>query len=90
MKIQKLIWSDAVIDKLIRKHNVYPEEVGEVSQGRHHARRGPGDVYYVYGQTDKGRYLFVVLARRGEGKFKVVTARDMDRSERRFYERVRR
>ena len=90
MHIRKLIWSDRVIDKLAQKHHVSPEEVREVCYSKHHVRKGPDDIYYVYGQTYDGRYLLVVVAHKGQGRFKVITARDMDRSEKRFYGRMKR
>ncbi len=44
------------------------------------------------GQTDAGRYLIVILADKGHGHYKVVTAsaRDMTDVEKRTYRRMRR
>ncbi len=40
--------------------------------------------YYVLGRTDKGRLLFVVFTIR-DNKIRVISARDMNRKERRLY-----
>jgi len=39
------------------------------------------------GRAENGRYLFVVFALKPGGTARVVTARDMSASERRFYRR---
>jgi uncharacterized protein len=41
--------------------------------------------YYALGQTDRGRWLFVVFTLRGK-LVRVISARDMTRTERRIYE----
>jgi uncharacterized DUF497 family protein len=42
------------------------------------------DRYYVLGQTDAGRELFLVFTVRGE-MIRVISARDMSRKERKVY-----
>lgn len=73
----------------ITHHKVTPEEVEEVIfEGRLVVRRGRGEgVYYAYGQTKAGRYLFIVFAILAHGQGLVVTARDMEQVERRLYQR---
>lgn len=78
-----------ILDKIESKHGVSFKEVEEVCYGRHHDRRGPGQVYRLFGQTEAGRYLLVVVASRGQGVWKVVTARDMVASEPGLYLRHR-
>ncbi|MEW5987363.1 MAG: hypothetical protein AB1791_12070 [Chloroflexota bacterium] len=87
MLIRKLIWSESILDKLDWKHHITPEEVYQVILGRHYAVRGSKGVYYLYGQTEQGRYLFVVLADRENGYFKVITARDMTQADRQLFQR---
>lgn len=41
--------------------------------------------YYALGKADNGRLLFVVFTRRGN-KIRVISARDMNRKERKVYE----
>lgn len=67
MKLKSIIWLPAVIEKLAARHDVTPEEVEEVfrrgpvyRQGPKGKRRGE-NLYYAYGQTEAGRYLFVVF-----------------------------
>lgn len=40
--------------------------------------------YYALGQTDKGRYIFIVFAIR-KNLIRVISARDMNRKERKVY-----
>jgi len=51
--------------------------------GEKHSSKEPR--FYMLGHTDKGRRLFVVFTIRG-GLIRVVSARDMNRRERRLYE----
>jgi len=69
----------------IWNHQVEPEEVEETLEGRHVFRRGRGGTYYVLGRSDSGRYLFVVLARKPSGNYRVVTTRDMTTAERQWF-----
>lgn len=42
------------------------------------------DRYTAYGITNAGKFLFIILTIR-ENKIRIISARDMSRSERRFY-----
>ena len=46
--------------------------------------------YRVYGQTEEGRYLFVVIERLSGTIYKPITARDMTEGEKSGYRRLRR
>lgn len=74
-------WDEESIEH-IAKHDVEPEEVESVLRGRHLRERGRWGRYYVLGQTEEGRYLFIVLARKRSGHYQVITARAMTASER--------
>jgi len=93
MRIDWLIWDDWNVAH-IAEHGVTPEEVDEIClRGRplvRHAGKTRYGLprYHVYGQTEAGRYLFIVLDREVKGIFYVVTARDMNASERRFYRKA--
>ena len=77
---------DHILDKIETKHGVQWEEVEEVCYATtRHVRRGREGLYQVFGQTDSGRYLFIVLADRGGGTWKVATAREMTDGERDLY-----
>ena len=76
-------WDEDSIDHIWR-HHVEPEEVEETLEGRYTFQRGRGRAYYILGRSGSGRYLFVVLARKPSGNYRVVTARDMTSTERRL------
>jgi uncharacterized DUF497 family protein len=89
MRIRYLIWDDWNVGH-IAEHGVAPEEVEEVCYSeRCWNKRGRSERRYVLGQTEDGRYLSIILAPRGGGAFYTITARDMDRKERRLYSRWR-
>ena len=64
MRVRELLWPQDRINHIAR-HNVQPDEVEEVFFGKPFVRRarsrGENPVYYVYGQTNTGRYLFCVV-----------------------------
>jgi uncharacterized DUF497 family protein len=88
MRVDHFIWDEDNLEH-IAGHQVKWYEVEEAVWG--HAwfekRRGRRR-YHVYSQTDSGRYLFVVLDRKADNSFYVVTAREMDDGERKYYLRV--
>lgn len=59
---RELAWSDES-EAHIAKHDVTPREVEQVVNARHRWEHpGVDDSTLVYGRTDAGRYLLVVLA----------------------------
>ncbi|MGE0540084.1 MAG: BrnT family toxin [Dehalococcoidia bacterium] len=89
-RIEALEIDDHILDKIESKHGVEFFEVEEACYSdERHIRRGREGLYQLFGQTDDGRYLFVVLADRGSGVWKVATARAMTERERRLYWQVR-
>ncbi|MCX6031250.1 MAG: hypothetical protein NT169_18365 [Chloroflexi bacterium] len=94
LRIAYLRWDDWNVEH-IAEHSVEVEEVEWVCRSmaswmRHAGTTGHGlSRYYVYGQTESGRYLFVVLDREVEQLFYTVTARDMTDNERKGYKRQR-
>lgn len=94
MKITGFIWLEQFVEKLLVKHRVEPYEVEDVFYNQPHiakANRGNvqgEDVYRALGQTDDGRYLIVIfIYKPSEQKALVISARDMDRKERKRYGR---
>ncbi|MBM4030231.1 MAG: BrnT family toxin [Planctomycetes bacterium] len=76
MYIDDFIWLPDIADKIALKHGLSQDEVE------------PGeDVYAALGQTDAGRYVAVFFIHKPGHLALVVSARDMDRKERRRYER---
>jgi len=93
MEIGDVIWVDKIIKKIETKHGVETWEVEEVLLSDPEFRRGPKgrrggeDLYYALGQTDAGRFLFIVFIRKGGNKALVLTAREMSEREKRGYRR---
>lgn len=82
----EFLWSDES-EAHIARHNLIPSEVEEAARRPHHHYRGREDTTVLLGKTYAGRYLFVVLAEAMDGRWYVVTARDMEEIERKAYER---
>lgn len=87
MYIEGFIWEEWVIDKLDWKHDVEPEEVEEAFFNLpYKVRRTKEKKYLLYGNSESGRYLFIVFV--WVGHFvKVISARDMSKSERQYLRR---
>jgi uncharacterized DUF497 family protein len=71
----------------IERHRFSLEEVEEVFAGGCKVRRTRQKLYIALGETLDGRLAFVVFRRLPGGLIRVVTARDMDDSERRLFRR---
>ena len=93
MYIADIIWLPHIIDKLAWKHQVVPEEVDQLLFGKPFYRKVqkghvPGeDVYAALGRTEAGRYLIVFFVYKTTREALILSARDMDRKERRQYGR---
>lgn len=93
MHVDRIMWLPAIVDKLVSKHGVLPEEVEDVLYSQPYVRRmergdRPGeDMYAALGQSAGGRYLIVFFIYKHTREALVVSARDMDSRERKIYER---
>jgi len=91
VKITGLIWLDTIIDKIESKHHVTQIEVEEVLSGRPKIKRmlkgrfRGEDVYGALGQPQAGRYVTVFFIHKLTGEALVLSARDMDKKERKNY-----
>lgn len=91
MYIDDIIWLDDIVDKIEHKHRVLPEEVEEVFYNipkYRKAQKGKYEgenLYYAYGRTDSGRYLLVVFIYKENREALIISARDMDKQERKRY-----
>lgn len=83
MRIRGFDWDDRNISHIAR-HNITPDEVEEAFIGAL-IRRGRENRLLVYGITDPGRYILIVAVLKSGGIARVITARDMTQSERRYY-----
>jgi uncharacterized DUF497 family protein len=93
MYIENIIWLPAIVDKLVWKHHVTPQEVEEVLFDNplyRKIQKGhiPGEnLYAALGQTDAGRYLIVFFVYKTTREALLISARDMSKKERRQYEK---
>ena len=93
MRVGHIIWLPEIEDKLYYKHHVLIEEVEEILFDKPHIRfvekghRQGEDLYAAYGQTADGRWLIIFFVLKERGTALVISARDMDRKERRLYVR---
>ena len=71
----------------IERHEFTPEEVEEVFTRDHKVRRTRQKRYIALGETLDGRLALIVFRRLSGGLVRVITARDMDASERRLFRR---
>ena len=91
MKIVECLWLDRFVDKLIGKHNAYPDEMEEVLSSDPTIRKvEKGDVkganlYIAFGKTHGGRHLSVLFVRKKDQRALVISARDMTSKERKKY-----
>ena len=92
MKIYKFIWNPDRIDHIAR-HNIIPEEVEETCFGvalvQRAKSKGENPVYYIFGQTQTGRYLFCVVIQFPDGRGYPITARPMTDKEKQRYRQWR-
>lgn len=71
----------------IARHNIIPLEIEEAARHPYYTAPGDDGKTLLFGRTYAGRYLTVVMSGAMDGRWYVVTARDMDTKERRAYER---
>ncbi len=89
--INDIIWLERIVEKLAWKHNVLPSEVEAVLIGdckffRKEKGKVEGEhLYNALGKTEAGRFLSVFFIRKLGNKALIITARDMNKSERKGY-----
>lgn len=95
MEIQDIIWIDVFIEKIWKKHHVTIKEVEEVLDASpmiRYIEKGDvkgEDVYAAMEQTENGRYVTVFFIRKANNHALIISARDMSRKERNYYEKRR-
>jgi len=91
MKITSLIWLDDVIEKIETQHHVTLPEVEEVFARKpkikkmHRGHFRGEHVYRALEQTNAGRYLTVFFIYKLTHEALILSARDMDKKERKSY-----
>jgi len=91
MKIQNITWDQETVDHIAR-HAVSPEEVEQVLFNDEDVpiiMRGRENKYLTYGETESGRFLFIVWVSKYR-KTRIVTARNMAKKEKQFYRKRKR
>ncbi len=89
LRIEALEIDDHILDKIESRHGVSFHEVEETCLSEtHHVRRSKEGLYKLFGQTEGGRYILVVLVNLGGSVWKVVTARQMTDSEKKFFNKL--
>ncbi len=84
-------WDEGNLLKNWHKHGVSPAECEEIFFHRplvaapDEAHSGVEPRCYALGRTDAGRLLFTAFTVRG-GRIRIISARDMNRGERKVYE----
>lgn len=87
MNIGSLEWDDENVEHIGRHSGISPKDVEDVCFGLHIVYRGKYGRYILYGQTDDGIYLNVVLERLHGSRFRPVTARPMSKGEKHNYKK---
>jgi len=93
MKINRLIWLEDIVEKLIWKHNVEEQEVIEVLENKpifiykEKGYKSGEDVYAAFGKTNTNRFLSVFFVYTQDKRAIIVSARDMSAKERKKYVR---
>lgn len=91
MKVQQIIWLPEIEEKLLLKHSILAEEVEEVLFDNpqiyfvEKGHRKGENLYAAYGQTEAGRYLTVFFILKHNTHALIISARDMDKKERKHY-----
>ena len=93
MLITDIIWKERIVKKIIEKHSVSVVDAEEVllsspvvrkiSRGRVHGE----DVYAALAKINNGRYLIVFFINKKRGFALPISARNMNRAERKYYDR---
>jgi uncharacterized DUF497 family protein len=80
-------WDEYNEDKLVERHGVMPEEAEECFFNRHVIKKAGKNIYYLYGQTDAGRYLFLVYELKSKSTVRIYSGRNMTTDERGKFKR---
>ena len=93
LTINDIIWKQQFVEKLAFKHQVSIEEAEEALSGNPVIRKvAKGrvkneNIYAAYEHIHNGRYLIVFFINKKGNRALPISARDMDNSERKYYEK---
>lgn len=88
---KEFVWDSGNKNKNWLKHQVsnkeseeaFFDEMRKIFQDKFHSEKE--DRFILLGKTEKGRSLYTVFTKRNS-KIRIISSRDMDKKERRFYE----
>jgi len=87
--ISSIKWKEESIEHITR-HSISPKEVEEACFSENDApfiRSGRENLHYVFGKTNSGRFLFIVVRFIRGGEVRVITARDMNTWEKKYFKK---
>lgn len=85
--ISSIQWEDKSVEHIAR-HGITPKEVEEACFNEYDSpfiRSGRENLHYVFGKTYSGRFLFGVVKFMKNGEVGIITARDMNEWERKYF-----
>ena len=91
MQIHEILWLPEIVEKLERKHGIFPHEVREALSNkpriffRETGRVEGQHLYQALSRTDAGRYLAIFFISKSAGKALIISARVMNQKERKRY-----
>ncbi len=91
MNIDRVIWLEKIVEKIRKKHHLTQNEVEQVLTNNPQYRflekgKIEGEhVYAAYGRTDASRYIVVIFIFKFRKSALIISARDMDKKERKQY-----
>jgi len=83
IELSELQWDDFNISH-IAKHDVSANEVEEACKNQIDVLSGYDSRQMLFGKTNNGRYVTVILTKKTGSTYYVVTARDTSKKERRY------
>ncbi len=87
MHIESFKWDERNVEHIAR-HSVEPDEAEEIFLSKYYLAKARSERYIVLGRSAAGRHLFCVIEKTAfPGMVRVITARDMDNSERKLFKR---
>lgn len=85
--VSSIRWTEQSIEHIAR-HAISPREVEEAcfnEMESPYVRSGRDNLHYVFGRTDAGRFVFIVVKFERRGQASIITAREMNDWEKGYY-----
>jgi uncharacterized DUF497 family protein len=85
--VTSIKWTDKSVEHISR-HGITPRKIEEVCFNEYDSpfiRSGRENLHYVFGKTYSGRLLFIVVKFIRRGEVGLITARDMNEWEKKYF-----